>query len=147
MQSACAISTSVASNSVMFFFIISWTAWFSEKSTELKMCFWVFLQLLLVKIFLILKRIQRNVFINVKRFHVKYPLFVSDFNENLTFSTDFRKKSLIIKFNQNPSSGSRIITCGQTDGHDEAYSRFSQLRKRASRQTKTHRKERMRNPI
>jgi len=24
-------------------------------------------------------------------FHVKYPLFVSDFNETLIFSTDFRK--------------------------------------------------------
>ena len=27
-----------------------------------------------------------------KRLHVKYPLFLSDFNETLIFSTDFRKK-------------------------------------------------------
>jgi hypothetical protein len=27
-----------------------------------------------------------------KRFHVKYSLFLSDFNEILIFSTDFQKK-------------------------------------------------------
>ena len=28
-----------------------------------------------------------------KRLHVKYPLFLSDFNETLIFSTNFRKKA------------------------------------------------------
>jgi len=40
-----------------------------------------------------------------------------------------------IKFLKNPFSGSRIFPCGQTDkqteGHDEANVRFSQLCKRA----------------
>jgi hypothetical protein len=46
----------------------------------------------------------------------------------------FEKKSYI-KFYQNPSSGSRVVPCGRTDGrtdgHDEASSRFSQICERA----------------
>jgi hypothetical protein len=65
--------------------------------------------------------------------HVKYPLFFSDFNETWSCSTHFRKISKL-KFHENPSSGSRIISCGQTDRqtnrHDEANSRFSILRTR-----------------
>ena len=49
-----------------------------------------------------------------KRLHVKYPLFLSDSNETWIFSTDFRKK-FEYNFNQNPSSGSRVVACGQTD--------------------------------
>jgi hypothetical protein len=41
-----------------------------------------------------------------------------------------------LKFNGNPSSGSRVVprgrTEGRTDRHDQAKSRFSQLRQRAS---------------
>jgi len=44
------------------------------------------------------------------------------------------EKSSNTKFHENPRSGSRAILCGQTDGrtgrHDEASSRFSQLRER-----------------
>jgi hypothetical protein len=49
-----------------------------------------------------------------KRLHVQYPLFLSDFNETWILSTDFRK-SLNVKFHQNPSSGSQVVPCGQTD--------------------------------
>jgi len=47
---------------------------------------------------------------------VKYPLFVSDFNETWILSTDFRKKNS--KFHENPCSGSRIVPCGRTDGRN-----------------------------
>ena len=42
--------------------------------------------------------------------HVKYPLFLSDFNEILIFSTEFRKKYSDVKFHENSSSGSRICS-------------------------------------
>jgi len=35
-----------------------------------------------------------------------------------------------IKFHENPSSGSRVVPCGQTD-YDEANSRYSQFCERA----------------
>ena len=51
-------------------------------------------------------------------FLVKYQLFLSDFNE--TFSRQiFRKKYSNIGFDGNPSSGSQIISCRQTDGQTE----------------------------
>jgi len=59
--------------------------------------------------------------------HVKYPLFLSDFNE----TRQCIEKHSNIKFHENTSSGSRVVPCGQTDGHDEANSRFSQFCERA----------------
>jgi len=44
--------------------------------------------------------------------HVKYPSFLSDFNETGIFLTDFHKT---LKFTENPSSGSRVVPCGQMD--------------------------------
>jgi hypothetical protein len=39
-----------------------------------------------------------------------------------------------VKIYQNPSRGSRVVPCGETDGHDEANSRFPQfLRTRLKR--------------
>jgi len=51
-----------------------------------------------------------------KKPHVKYPLFLSDFNKIRIFSTDFLK---ILKFRENPSSGSRFVPCGQLDGRTD----------------------------
>ena len=47
--------------------------------------------------------------------HVKYLLFLSDFNETGIFSTDFEKRSKI-KFHEILSSGSRVVQWGRTDG-------------------------------
>jgi hypothetical protein len=41
------------------------------------------------------------------------------------------EKVLNSKFYQNPSCGSRVVPCGQTDWHDEANSRFSQFCERS----------------
>ena len=65
---------------------------------------------------------------NVHWSSCEVPLFLSDFNENWFFSTDFSKNN---KFHENPSSGSRVVPCGQedrrTDRRDEANSCFSQF--------------------
>jgi hypothetical protein len=45
----------------------------------------------------------------------------------LASSARILEKFSNIKFHENPSSGSRVVPCGQTDRHDEANSRFSQF--------------------
>ena len=67
----------------------------------------------LSKTFLILRRIERVIVINVKT-------------------------SSNIKFYQNPSSGSPIIACGRTDEHDEANSHISQFFERAQKYLYKH---------
>jgi hypothetical protein len=42
--------------------------------------------------FLIRRRMQRDIVINVKGLYVKYLLFLSHFNETLIFWIDFRRK-------------------------------------------------------
>jgi len=53
--------------------------------------------------------------------HVKYPLFLSGFNETVFYRKFFEKKIQITIFMKNPSSGSRVVPCGQreTDGRTD----------------------------
>ena len=67
----------------------------------------------------------------VHRYYVKYPLLLSYFNENGIFLDRCFEKYWNIKFQENPSSGSRVFPCGGTDRHDEANNRFSHFYKRA----------------
>jgi hypothetical protein len=46
--------------------------------------------------------------------HVKCPLFLLDFNETFIFLIILEKYSNI-KFHENLSSGSRVVSCRQTD--------------------------------
>jgi hypothetical protein len=43
-----------------------------------------------------------------------YPFFLSDLNENL-FSRQIFEKYSNIKFQENPSGGSRVVSCGRMD--------------------------------
>jgi hypothetical protein len=49
----------------------------------------------------------------------------------LEFSQPIFEKKLNIKFNQNPSSQSRVVPCGQTDGHEviTAFRNFAKVPK------------------
>jgi hypothetical protein len=49
-----------------------------------------------------------------KTLHVKCPLFLSDFHLICIFSTSFRK-TLNIKFHENPPSAVRVVSWGRTD--------------------------------
>jgi hypothetical protein len=50
---------------------------------------------------------------------------------NLEFSPQILEENSNTEFRHDPSGGSRVVACGQTDGHDEADSRFSRLCERA----------------
>jgi len=48
----------------------------------------------------------------------------------LEFSRPIFETHSNIKWHENPSNGRRVVTCRQTDRHDEANSRLSQFSKR-----------------
>jgi len=63
--------------------------------------------------------------------HVNYPIFLSDYNGTKNFLEKFAKK--ILKFHENPSSGSQAVPRGRTDGRTDRHvansSFFAILRK------------------
>jgi len=77
--------------------------------------FWFSLQFLF-ETFLIPRRTERNAIKMYNGLHIKYPLFLSDFNETCIFSTKFWKRNTNINFHKYPSSGSRKVPCRRTDG-------------------------------
>jgi hypothetical protein len=59
--------------------------------------------------------------------YVKYPVFLSDFNQ-IKFSQRIFEKSSNIKFYENTSNGNWVVPCGRADGgtdrHYETNSHF-----------------------
>ena len=84
---------------------------FRKKVIEHKMCVLIFCTTL-SEMFFILRRNERDMIKMSFGLHVKYRLFLWDFNESLIFSTYFQKKYSNIKCNENTSSGSRVFPCG-----------------------------------
>jgi hypothetical protein len=74
---------------------------------------------ILFEAFLILRRIQHDVVINVKTSSYNFILFLSDIIK-LEFSRQIFGKRSNTKFHQKPSSGSRVVPCGRTDGRTDA---------------------------
>jgi hypothetical protein len=70
---------------------------------------------LLSEKFLILKRFERGIIINVCMPSCEVPLFMSDFSENWITSKILEKYSNM-KILGNPDSRSRVITCRRTEG-------------------------------
>jgi hypothetical protein len=57
-------------------------------------------------------------------FHVKFPLFLSYFNGAWIFWRNFEKYSNT-KFHENPTSGSWVVPCGQTDGRTDRHTELT----------------------
>ena len=104
---------------------------FVKTLLNIKCVFSAYLKLLL-ETFLNLRRMQRDVVLNVKTSSWKYTLFLSDCNEKRVSSADFLKK---LKYQISSKSvewqPSSMQTERLTNGHDEANNRFSQFWKRA----------------
>ena len=72
------------------------------------------------------KKINWDVNINLHRSSYKVPVILVRFSWNLNSRQIFEKSSNI-EFHEPPSSGSRVVPCGQTDRHDEGNSRSSKF--------------------
>ena len=66
--------------------------------------------------FLILRRIQRDVTTNIQISSRKVIVILVRFERNLYFLDIFSEESSNVRFNENPSRESRVVSCGQTDG-------------------------------
>ena len=92
MQCTCAILSTVVGPALQYFSTFSHNRQdFRKQVSWYKFVFWFPLHLS-SEIFLILRSIERD---TIKKhsggLHVKYPSFLSDFNERWSFSTVFRK--------------------------------------------------------
>ena len=108
------LSSGVLSGSTTFvqYYLINCTI-FGKKLMNIKRLFWFSLQFL-SEIFLILRKIQRGIIINVNRSSCKVPVILARFKINLDFLRRHSMKYSNAKFHENPSSGSRFVPCGRT---------------------------------
>jgi hypothetical protein len=83
------------------------------------------------------EKCQRDVIVSVQYtgLRVKYPLFLSHFNETRIFSTDFRKifKCPVSRKSLQRETRFSMRIDGGTDRHSEANKRFSQFCERAKK--------------
>ena len=80
---------------------------------------WSSLQILF-ETFLILRRIQRDIVINVETSSRKAPLLLSDFNETWIFSTYLKKKARISSFIKIRPVGAEFLYAeGRTEGQTD----------------------------
>jgi uncharacterized protein YozE (UPF0346 family) len=87
---------------------------FEKKIVLILKCVFLFFLQLWSETFLILRRNERDVITKYLGLRVKYPLFLSDFNETWAFYTDFRK---IIKYQFSWKSFQWESSCSmRTDG-------------------------------
>jgi hypothetical protein len=89
--------------------------------------FWFSIQII-SETFIIQGRIFQDTVISLHRSSCKVQVFLIRCYGNFSFVCRFIKKYSYTKFHENPSSGNRVVPCGQTDGrtdrHDEANSLF-----------------------
>jgi hypothetical protein len=90
---------------------------FRKKKLSNIKCVFLFTLQHLSETFIILRRIERDIIINVHGCSCKVPAFLSDFNETLIFSTDFREifKHKISQNSVQWESSCSMRLKGQTD--------------------------------
>ena len=77
----------------------------------------------LSEIFLSIRRTERDKIKNIFTKSIRYSCSIL---MKLEFSQQIFEKYSDIKFHEMPSSGRGVVLCGQTDGYEEANSRFSE---------------------
>ena len=140
MQGACAILychlCPLGPHQIFRYYLINGTI--SKKVIKHKMCVRFSLQLLF-QTFLILRRIQQDIAINVNTSSYKVPVILVRFWCNLNVRDRFsKKKKSSTKFHQNSYSACRVVPCGRLDGRTDrcnaSNSRFLQFCERAWKQ-------------
>ena len=94
-------------------YLINGTIFEEKKLLSTKCFFWFSLQVL-CEIFLILRRIERDMIKMYSGLLIKHLLFLSDCNE-LEFYAQIFEKHSSTKLHGNPCSGNWVVPCGQTD--------------------------------
>jgi hypothetical protein len=85
-----------------------------QKITENKVCVLIFFTAL-SEIFLILRRIKRDIIITILRSSCIVPVIIVRFQWSLNSLDGYSKRSSNTKFNKNPYSGSRLVPFRQTE--------------------------------
>jgi len=85
-----------------------------KKLLKMKYIFW-FSPQLLFETFLNMRRFDQDMIKNVYLSSCEVPVLLIRFKWNLNFLHRFSKKCSNVNFHENPSSGSRVVPCGQTD--------------------------------
>ena len=111
-----------------------------KKLIQQKMCILIF-STIFSETFVILRRMQRDIIINVKRSSRLVPVILVTVTTIVTILIKIERiqqifqESTNIIFHENPSSEIQVVPCEYTkeltDRHDEINSRFSQFCKRA----------------
>ena len=115
MKCPCAIVPSVASPTLLYFTTFSHKRQDSRNIMLLKKkVFWFSLQLLSEEI-LILRRTERGMIKNIFLPSCKVPVILLRFVKEIEFSLHIFEMYRGIKFHENPSTGRRIVPCGQTE--------------------------------
>ena len=118
MQYARAIFSSVACPALPYFSTLSHKRhdFRRKKLLKTKCVFWFTLHLL-PGTFLIPRKIERNMTKIYIGLHVKYPLFLSDFNATWIFSTGFSKNTQISNFMKIRLVGNESFDADRQTGH------------------------------
>ena len=122
MQNACAVLLSTVACPALQYFFPHYShkqhdfRGGKKKSLNVKCVFWFPLQLH-CETFLILRRTERDTTTYVHWSSGEVPGILVIFLMQLEYSGKIFEKYSNIKFHENPSSGGRVVPCGQADGH------------------------------